>query len=289
MKVIRKILVFILGLILFNLCISLVLSFAVKEVFQKNIVTNLIQESAVPIIKSNIELNEEQEKQLEALFEDEEVNKLVENIVGQVLEDLGSEDGKIDPSVVDYFFDYVIENKDKIEEVTGNQIDISELESLKNSDDYKDFSIEITNSINEATGELDDNTKMVIKTYSYFVSNDFKYLVIGMIVIDLLLIALIQWSIYKWLIVLGRAMTITGLSLLLFSIFVSSIINVILAENNITLDIDMSNLTNLSIISLIVGLLLIIIPKVIEKIIEKNKSTEEIDTNIELNNMPKGD
>ena len=289
MKVIRKILVFILGLILFNLCISLVLSFAVKEVFQKNIVTNLIQESAVPIIKSNIELNEEQEKQLEALFEDEEVNKLVENIVGQVLEDLGSEDGKIDPSVVDYFFDYVIENKDKIEEVAGNQIDISELESLKNSDDYKDFSIEITNSINEATGELDDNTKMVIKAYSYFVSNDFKYLVIGMIVIDLLLIALIQWSIYKWLIVLGRAMTITGLSLLLFSIFVSSIINVILAENNITLDIDMSNLTNLSIISLIVGLLLIIIPKVIEKIIEKNKSTEEIDTNIELNNMPKGD
>ncbi len=277
MKIIRKFLVFILGIFLFGLCISLVLSFAVKEIFQKNIVTALVQESAIPIIKQNTELSKEQEEQLEMLFQDEEVNTLVEDIMDEVLEQITSADGQIDPKVVENIFDYVVENKSKLEEITGEKIDISEIENIKNSSDYQEFAKELTNSLNEAASEMDGESKAIIEAYSFFTSNEFKTYVIGLILLDLLFIALIQWSLYKWVAILGRAMTTTGIMLLLFSVAAGYLIEEILKEEKINIKIDISNLTKMAIITLVVGIVLIIIYHIIKAIVKNSKKNDSID------------
>ena len=277
MKIIRKFLVFILGLLLFNLCGVFILSFSMEEIFQKNIVRSIAQES-VNHINSNTDISVEQGEQIKAILEDKEVNALAENFVNEIIENMGDENATFDSSVIDNLFDYLIENKEKIEKATNTEIDISEIEDLRNSDSYTEFKNEFTQSINQSTNAIDDDSKMIIQTYSYVVSDDFRYIILFLIVVDLVLIALVQWSFYKWLSVLGRVLIPSGITLLLLSFVINVTLEEILTTYELTFDIDVSSLVNLSIIALIIGFLLVIACRVITKIITSNN-----EKNIQMN------
>ena len=87
---------------------------------------------------------------------------------------------------------------------------------------------------------------------------------------------LIQWSLYKWLAILGRALYTSGITVMLMYLAIKVFINKLLVENGINITIDTSNIFLLGIGSLILGIILVIIFKIINKaIMNKEKSIEE--------------
>ena len=120
---------------------------------------------------------------------------------------------------------------------------------------------------------------MTFKTYTYIVSNNFRLILIGGIVLDLLLIALVQWSLYNWMSTFGKALSTSGLTLIILYFIMNKIIETLLAEQTITLNIDTSKVLYMGIITIIVGILLIVIKHIIDNIIKNKKDNMEIEYN----------
>ncbi|MDO4996115.1 MAG: hypothetical protein Q4E69_02960 [Bacilli bacterium] len=279
MKILRKILSFILGVVLSLLIGGLLLSFAVKSVIQEELIGGAIKDQFIPMITESTELSEEDKKIVEEMFEDKEVNDMVNQMVDEIFETMTTDDGEISEETINSIFDYVISNKDKIEEVTGEEIDLSSLEEVRNSDEFKNVTKELTESINESAGELDDTSKTAIKTYTYMVSNECRLVLLGLIVLDLILIALVQWSPYKWMSTLGKALTTSGLTLLLLYFIMNKFIEALLSEQDITFNINTSSILTMGIICVIGGVLLVVIKLIIDNIIKNKKVDMETNYN----------
>lgn len=279
MKILRKFLSFILGLVLSLLIGGLLLSFAIKSVIQEELIGGAIKDNFIPVITNNTDISEEDKKAVEELFEDKEVNDMVNKMVDEIMATMGSEDGEISQETIDSIFDYVIQNKDKLEEATGQKINTEELEEVRKSEEFQNITQELTKSLNESTAELDDTSKTAIKTYTYIVSNNFRLILIGGIVLDLLLIALVQWSLYNWMSTFGKALSTSGLTLIILYFLMNKVIETLLAEQTITLNIDTSKVLYMGIITIIVGILLIVIKHIIDNIIKNKKDNMEIEYN----------
>lgn len=279
MKILRKFLSFILGLVLSLLIGGLLLSFAIKSVIQEELIGGAIKDNFIPVITNNTDISEEDKKAVEELFEDKEVNDMVNKMVDEIMATMGSEDGEISQETIDSIFDYVIQNKDKLEEATGQKINTEELEEVRKSEEFQNITQELTKSLNESTAELDDTSKTAIKTYTYIVSKNFRLILIGGIVLDLLLIALVQWSLYNWMSTFGKALSTSGLTLIILYFLMNKIIETLLAEQTITLNIDTSKVLYMGIITIIVGILLIVFKHIIDNIIKNKKDNMEIEYN----------
>lgn len=277
MKIVKKFLVFILGFILVNLFGCLVLSFSIKEILQENIISNVVKESLVENFTSEMDIEPAKKEEIKKVIDNPEVNEIVSSIVDELMLTLSDENKQFDAKVIDDLLDHIIENKGQIEEAIGTTIDISEFEELRNSEEYKQLTQEISDTFNESSVTMDENSKTAIKLYGFITSNNFRIIIVILMVINIILIMLIQWSLYNWFAILGRAMVTTGVSLLIISLLINNVITSLLAEENITVDISMNNLTVFSIISLIIGLILIIVRKIINNYMIKKDNKEEVE------------
>lgn len=276
MKVLRKILVFILGFILYNLVCALILTFALKDIVQTEMIGGVVRENILPAITESEDVSSEEKEQIQALLEDEGVNEVINEVVGDILNTFGDENATFDQESIDKIFDYVIDNKEQLEKAIGKEIDTNEIEKFRDSQEYSEFTGELSKTLNEAGSSLDSSSRAVIRAYNYIVSDNFKIALGIIIFIDLLLIMLIQWSLYKWLAILGRALYTSGITVMLMYLAIKVFINKLLVENGINITIDTSNIFLLGIGSLILGIILVIIFKIINKaIMNKEKSIEE--------------
>lgn len=214
MEVLKKIFVFLLDLLLVNLIGSLVLSFAIEQVVQKDIITELVKQSIVEESASS-DLPEEQQAQLDKFLQDEETTKYITALVTEVLDSIG-DDKEFDENVVDSFLDYIISNKDKLETATGTSINIAELEEFKNSQEYRDLKEETRNELKQLNEEADPTVKEAIKTYRYMISGSFKVTLLILIAINILVIAVVERSLDKLLINVGRSFYSSGFMLIIF-------------------------------------------------------------------------
>lgn len=276
MKILRKIIVFILGFILYNLVCAFILTFALKDIVQTEMIGGVVRENILPAITESEDVSSEDKEKIQALLEDEGVNQVINDVVGDILTTFGDENATFDQKSIDKIFDYVIDNKEQLEKAIGKEIDTNEIEKFRDSDEYNQFTDELSKTLNETGSTLDSSSRTVIKTYNYIVSDNFKIALGVIILIDLLLIMLIQWSIYKWLSILGRALYTSGITVMIMYLAVKVFINKLLVENGINITIDTSNIFLLGVGSLIFGILLVIIYKIINKAkMNKEKSLEE--------------
>ena len=105
----------------------------------------------------------------------------------------------------------------------------------------------------------------------FIISNEFKYILIGLCILDLLLIMLVQWSLYKWIGTLGGAILGSGITILVFYVIINYIVDEYLAQNNIIIDVDTSLLFLLGIGSIVFGLLFKTISKIIDNLVNSKK------------------
>lgn len=281
MKILRKFLSFILGLILVNLIGVFCLSIAIKDIFQNQLIGSLVKESFLPVIESTEGLSEEQREIITNFVDNDESSEIINEFVGNIIADLGSDSDDMSEYSMDEIFDYLIENKAKLEEITGQDIDTASLEELKNSDDYKIMNEAVSETINQTRSELGPEEKMVIKSYSFLTSDSFRNTIILISLFVIALLALVQWSLHKWIPIFGRSLYITGITLIVMFFGVDALMQMILQEAELNITIDSNLLLTLGASLVIVGLLLNILYKIIVKKIKKQRKEEIQEVNNE--------
>lgn len=263
MKVLKVLLTIVISFILVILITSLTVTSQLKNVIQNEVVKEAIKQS---IVKKDEEENLLNNEAVNNLINDSDANKVIDCVINDYVGAIES-DSKISDETINSIIKYAKEHKDELEEITGQKVDIEEITSEETKE-------ELTNALNDALEEIkkdtDDNTKTVITTYSKLTSDSLKITMVSIILGLVVLLALINWSLYKWLRPTGISLIIS--SVLVIITYLLSLALASMIEESMNITINTNALLSSGIIELISGIIFIII----FAIIKKNKNKNEI-------------
>ena len=219
MKIIKKILTGLLIFILIDLIAALAISFNIKSIIIDGIIKETIKQqvTAKEYQENSYTISEEQIKQItddervQEILNSPEVQGLLEKYLDTTV------NGLIDESTLDEvelekdMMNFLKENKEVLENKVGVEITDEMIDQVAEQAEGKDMTRAFKDNIRNSSKTMTTTEKKVLKGYSYIISNSFRILVIVLMIIDLILIAILQKSFYKWIKSMSHAMIISGI------------------------------------------------------------------------------
>ena len=275
MKALRVIGNILIGIVLFCLIFTLTFVRTTKHFLEKDVILGVVKGKIEETIKEESgKLTDKGEEMLDNMLKDNESSDLIRMVIDNF--DNYQKDKinfKVSDADIEKIVSYASKYKSTIVELSGNKIkEVSDAE-LK-----KIFSSENINSLaNEVFSSFDDDLgngiDVVVKSYSRFTSNTTLIILISSIVVCILLLLLINWSLYKWMLVTGIDLVITGVLISLIylaGLVFNDVINSIDIVKEAIGEISLTGYIIWGSIELVLGIILIIVYNVI-----KNKKDDE--------------
>ena len=264
----KKVLNVILTFLLLNLICILVISInlktiiidgVIKEVIKTEIVNNDYKE---PNTISSEDIKEiTSDPKIQEILNSPEIQELINKYLDITINGILDEDDLNDVKLEQDIYDYIKENKEVIEEKANVKIDDETIEKVKEMKEAKQLSRKFINTIKSKKNSITKTEKVVLKGYKTFTSIGFQLIVLGIILVDLLVIGLINKSIIKVIKELGIASIISGI----FTSIMCIVVKIIVINNSVLKTFHMRNLLISSIGVIIIGILLMIIYKRLDK------------------------
>ena len=225
--------------------------------------TDSIERDAPPIIANKEIISEaiQDEEIKESL--DEFIDELISSLTEEEIENLDVE--QLEEKVIEY----VKNNKEKISEKTGIEITDEMIDESKQLIDEGDTKKAIEQEINNYKNSLTDEEKLALKVFNIIDSKKLRIILIIAIIVDLLLIALLQKSAYKWIKNLSHAMFMSGLSVIILSISIKYLI-----ANLTMIVVNPKNILTVGITTMIFGIIISIVYKLMTKYYIKENQNE---------------
>lgn len=270
MKFVKKIILGFLVVLLVNLFVALTLNIdlssvivngVIKEVVKQQIISKDFEEANT--IGESITSNE----QVNEILNSKEVQELINKYVEISMESIANEEEIDEISLEEDMIQYIKENKKILEEKIG--VDITDEMIEKTTEDIKSQELNKTlkEALQKAKEEIPEKDKVFLKGYVFFTSIKLRLLLIGAIILDILLIAIIQMSLYKWIKNVGDALLSSGVGITIMSLIVklttSRMLNIEILHTEI--------LTKHGVMQLVLGLVIIVTYKVISKKVQRKK------------------
>ena len=272
MKVLRIIGNIIIGIILFLLIFSLSFIKSTRNSLEKDLILGAVRLSLVEAISNETgKLKANQEEIISEIFNDRETDDFVSMIINNFQSYQNNKASfQISRSDIEKINKYVKKNKSQIIKISGDKIkDISEeeFEKMFSSENINKYANRIFEEISSSIGdEIDD----VVNVYNNMTSNKITILLIISIVVFLILLLLINWSLYRWMLVPGICLIISGV-LMSIVFFGGIILNEIVRSGKFIQEaigeINFNSYIIVGIIEIVVGIILIVLYNVL-----KNKS-----------------
>lgn len=160
--------------------------------------------------EQNSEVDEEAiQKIKETIEKNETIQDIMNTYFDQVIEILGSEEElKIN---ITEDLNTLVDEGEKILKEYGITITPAEKEELLDMVSMEEVNTLLNETLAEAKQNLPEQIKEEIKIYQFVMGPTFKVMLCGVILLDLLFIALLKKSPYKWLSNLGGSSLIVGL------------------------------------------------------------------------------
>ena len=244
----------------------MILSFSLNG-FIKGGVSSLLVSNPVSV-KMFDEIGIDSEK-IQVFAKGEEVQEFVNGYIEPVI------DGSIDVDSVDIGTDilmFINDNKEKIEEVIGHPLPMEKIETYTQGEEIE----KINDSYKELVSEVSNNVPVEIKNsisvFRYFLSNEFRLIIMGICLVSLIVIAVVQGSFYIWIRTLGNMLVWCGVLVLSGSLIISMILNII----DTSVELDLSSGFYSSFIAIGGGILCLIIYIIMKKNINNKEKLNEI-------------
>ena len=218
------------------------------------------------------------EEQLIRIASSPVVKDLASEFVDEVLNDITTGETS-DFDVGKKVVDFVVEHQKELEEVIGQPIPIDKLEEFAESEEVKNFNEQYKTVISTVSGQIPAPIKNIINTIERFISKEFRIgcLIVGGIL--LVLIALLQWSLYKWIRTLGNNILWLNVMYFITSLFGGIISNMISAVAGLNAAFEFGKVTTTSAVAGGVGIILLIIYAIISKNVKKGELKNAISQN----------
>lgn len=218
------------------------------------------------------------EEQLIQIVSSPVTKELASEFVEEVLSDITTGDTE-DFDVGQKVLDFAIEHQGELEELIGQPIPIDKLETFAESDGVKNFNNQYKEVLSIVSGQIPTPIKKIITTIEQFISREFRNgcLIVGAIL--LLLIALLQGSLYKWIRTLGNNILWINVMYFITSLFGGIISNMISSMAGLNAVFEFGKVTTTAAISGGVGIVLLIIYTIISKNVKKGELKNAISQN----------
>ena len=282
----RKFLIGLLVFILINIIGLLILSFTLKSILIDGVIKEVIvQQIDLPIFeKSNYQYRSEivtdenidkvtNDERVKELLKSKEVSELIDKYLDIIVEGLIDEDSLDEIEIEEDIFNYLENNKDKLEKITGHEITQEMLDETKEKLKETDIDNRIKESVKTTSKYMPEETRSVLKGYKFLVSFKFKIILFLIMIIDIVLIALLQKSLYKWIKLFAISLTTNGI----FAIIVSGIVYFIVYTLT-KIKFNTQSLLITGIVITIIGIIMQIVYNIVTKKLENNEIKEEVNT-----------
>ena len=280
MKVIKKILIGLLVFILIDIIFALAISFNLKKILIDGVIKETVVERIFPrsYQEENYTITEEQIKEItddprvQEILNSPEVQALLEKYLDTTVE------GLIDVNNIDELelekdmMQFIKDNREVLEEKVGKEITDDMIENAAEQMESKDMTRAYKQTLENASRNMTTTEKEVLKGYKVLVSKKLKVILFIAMIIDLLLIALLQWSLYKWIKTLGKSMIASGVGIIIASFVISKIVETKAHISNF----NTMSLTTTGLIIAGSGLVIVIIYAIIMKLLKKKDDLDEI-------------
>ena len=270
MKVVRVIGNVIIGIILFTLIFALTFTRSTKQFLEKDLILGVVKGKIVDSIKEESgKLTDKSEELIDDMLKDNDANEVIRMVIDNFENyQQNKTNFKVSDADVEKIYSYAVKYKSTIVEISGNKIkDISDEEFKKifSEENINALANEIFSSFDNEVGEGID---VAVEAYSKATSSKALIILIASIVFFILLLLLINWSLFKWMLVTGIDLIVSGV--LTNLIFIAGVIlNDVIKSVDIIKDaVGEINLTGYVIwgsIEVVVGIILIVIYNVNRK------------------------
>ena len=278
----RKFLIKFLTSVLCTAISFIIISLTFKEV----VIDGILSEAIRPVL-SSISIGENGEDNysifgnnefVDQILNNEKSKELINGYLETMMNELGSEDQDMS-QLEEYDFQgkmeqYMMDNKEELSQETGQEITDEMINQAFSQNGNDDFNNNMKVLINNTRNNLTDEQKSALNSVNYLTSDKIQlYITIGLIV-DVLLIVILTWSVYKWLWNIALGMVIGAA----FPIGISFLIDY-LANSKFGFKVDVSPIHHLAlpilIIGFIIGIIYVIIDVVVKKV-QKGKDDNEV-------------
>ena len=272
----KKIIKVFLSFIIVLLMLFLTISFNLNKVIVDGVIKEIIITKVIPKKVNNPNISEEvintlplpdylkDSEDINKLLEDERVQEIINKYIDITLDNLTSEEIK-NIDIESDIINYINENKELIKEITGKEVTPEMIEDTKKVIEESNLNEAIEDTIESTKESISTEEKIVLKGYKEIISTKTRIIVIGLIALCLLLIAIIDKSFYKWIKTGSICTIISGILVLLMGFILKLIVTSILPLPSF----NVSYLYKSGLIQLIIGIVILIIYIVLNKVLVK--------------------
>lgn len=268
MKIFKKVLNVLLTVILLNLICFLLISVNLKTILVDGIIKEVIKTEIIntdykeknTISKEEINKITDNPK-IQEILNSKEVQDLIDKYLDITIDGLLDENDLNEVEIEKDIYDYIKENKSVIEEKTNTKIDDETIDKIMEMNEAKQLSKNLILTINDKKKSITKTEKTVLKGYKVFISLKFQLILLGLILLDLILIGIINKSIKMVIKELGLSTIFSGLLIGIMCI----VVKIIVSTTSLLKTFHMRNLFISSIGVLVMGVLLILIYKRLQK------------------------
>lgn len=272
----KKIIKVFLSFIIVLLMLFLTISFNLNKVIVDGVIKEIIITKVIPKKVNNPNISEEvintlplpdylkNSEDINKLLEDQRVQEIINKYIDITLDNLTSEEIK-NIDIESDIINYINENKELIKEITGKEVTPEMIEDTKKVIEESNLNEAIEDTIESTKESISTEEKIVLKGYKEIISTKTRIIVIGLIALCLLLIAIIDKSFYKWIKTGSICTIISGILVLLMGFILKLIVTSILPLPSF----NVSYLYKSGLIQLIIGIVILIIYIVLNKVLVK--------------------
>lgn len=278
----RKFLIGLLTFILINIIGLLIISFSLKTVLVDGIVKEVIvNQIDLPIFETSNyqyrnEINTDEnidkitdDERVKELLKSDEVTELIDKYMDIIIDGYIDEENLNQIELEKDMINYLENNKDKIEKITGQEITQETLDQTKEQIKESNIDNKVKESIKSSKETMPKETVKVLKGYKFLISLKFKLILFFIMIVNIVLIALLQKSFYKWIKIFAISLTTNGIFVLIVGGVVYLIVYTVTKVN-----FNIKFLMILGVVITVIGILI----QVIYDIIIKNLNNKEVTT-----------
>ena len=272
----KKIIKVFLSFVIVLLILFLTISFNLNKVIVDGVIKEIIITKVIPKKVNNPNISEDiintlplpdylkNSEDINKLLEDQRVQEIINKYIDITLDNLTSEEIK-NIDIESDIINYINENKELIKEITGKEVTPEMIENTKKVIEESNLNETIEDTIESTKESISTEEKIVLKGYKEIISTKTRIIVIGLIALCLLLIAIIEKSFYKWIKTGSICTIISGILVLLMGFILKLIVTSILPLPSF----NVSYLYKSGLIQLIIGIVILIIYIVLNKVLVK--------------------
>ena len=204
------------------------------------------------------------------LLKNKEVQKLVDKYINITINGVIDEKNLEEADLKEDIIKFLKENKEVLEKEYGISISYEDIDELENSDEFSSITDDYIDSVKTVRQDITDGQKKLIKMYNVLCSLAFKIILFILLIVNLVCIAILQKSLYKWVQTLGANLIFSGALTIILGIVLHFGINAIVSKMKLGLKFGFLKVSVIGLIACVVGIVLIVVYTIIKKKTDKD-------------------